>query len=225
MLLHHRRLFHFVVLCLLAGLTPALLTGCATIRDRRVLIMDFENTVASGNGTANYGVSLAEMMTACLANSARIAVLDRQALGSLMARTTGARALRWQEVGRKAQADYVIVGSIARLDQNYIINARLLSVKTGEIVKGSSVTRYAKREEDIYPSVQAICHVLSYQLKYLAELYDARAKGVKVSHTAAAPAAQEPGVTVISAPDKSSASAPSVPQGALPGAPAVQITQ
>lgn len=171
----------------LAMLLPQL-TGCASaVRDRRVLIMNFENGVPGSEQTAPYSISLAEMMTACLANSPRVAVLDRQDLAGLISRATGPKQISWRDVGRRAGADYVIVGSIAKLDRNYLINARLLSVSTGVIVKGSAVTRYARREEDIYPAVQAICYVLSYQLKYLAEMYDAMARGETLA-PAAAPA-------------------------------------
>lgn len=188
----HHRLLQLARLCLAAGLILPLLAGCAQIRDRRVLIMNFESSVPGGDKT--YASSLAEMMTSCLANSPRVVVLDRQDLAGLLSRTSGARALRWQEIGRRAGADYVIVGSISRLDQNFIINARLLSVLTGKIVNGSSVTRYARREEDIYPAVQAICDVLSYQIKYLAELYDAKVTGKEVKIPASVPATTAPAV-------------------------------
>jgi TolB-like protein len=199
----HRRPFHLTRLFLAAGLILPLLAGCAQVRDRRVLIMNFENSVSGGDKTAQYSSSLAELMTSCLANSQRVVILDRQDLAGLLSRTTGEHALRWQEIGRRAGADYVIVGSISRLDQNFIINARLLSVTTGKIVNGSSVTRYARREEDIYPAVQAICDVLSYQIKFLAELYDAKVTGKDVQRPAAAlapvsgmPSVPDPGVQI-----------------------------
>lgn len=220
----HRRLIQLAVLCLI----PVLLGGCASaIRDRRVLIMNFESSVP---GSPQYSTQLAEIMTACMANAPRVGVLDRQDLGWLLSRTTGPKALRWQDIGRKATADYVIVGSISRLDQNYLINARLLSVKTGEIVKGSAVSRYAKREEDIYPSVQAICYVLSYQLKYLAEMYDAKARGEKITPPPPEPAASTaptPAPPVVLAAKTPAASTPLPPPPAAPagsGAPGVPST-
>lgn len=193
-----RRIAHLALLCLAAAACLPLLTSCArrAPRDRRVLIMDFENTVPGGEKEAPYSTALAEMVTGCLANSPRIAVLDRQDLGSLLSRVKGPKALSWQAIGERAKADYVIVGSIAKLDQNYLVNARLLSVKTGEIVKGSSISRYARREEDIYPAVQAICYVLGYQLKYLAELYDAQSHG---RHAPAPPPAAPAGAVADTA--------------------------
>lgn len=203
----HHRIIHLAVLCLAAAAFLPLLTSCASaLRDRRVLVMNFENAVPGGEKEASYSNALAEMVTASLANSPRIALLDRQSLTGLLSQTAGPKALLWQDIGRKAKADYVLVGSISRLEQNYLINARLLSVKTGEIVKGSSISRYARREEDIYPAVQAMCTVLSYQLKYLAELYDAKDQGrpapppalpaPPAATASKAPAAPVPSVTV-----------------------------
>lgn len=228
----HPRILQLAVLCLI----PALLGGCASaIRDRRVLIMNFESSVPGGT---QYSASLAEIMTAYLVNAPRVGVLDRQDLGGLLSRTTGPRALRWQDIGRKADADYVIVGSIGRLDQNYLINARLLSVKTGEIVKGSAISRYAKREEDILPATQAICYVLAYQLKYLAELYDAKARGERIapppvqpveSSASTSPTAPPPVVSATPAPVAAMplpppVAAPAAPMGGgVPGVPSSPI--
>lgn len=217
----HRRILHLGLLCLVAAALLPLLTACAHgPRDRRVLIMDFENSIPGGEKEAPYASALAEMVTGCLANSPRIAVLDRQDLGSLLNRVKGPRALSWQAIGRRANADYVIVGSIARLDQNYLVNARLLSVKTGEIVKGSSISRYAKREEDIYPAVQAICYVLGYQLKYLAELYDAQSNG---RHAPAPPQQAEQAAAPGAAADPGESTADKVAQTYKNGIPAVEL--
>jgi TolB-like protein len=170
-----------------------LLVGCASPagRDMRVLVMNFENTVPDSK-SEKYSKSLAEYMTSCLANCQRVSVLERQDLDYLLDYAEN-RPTCWQKLGKKTGRDYVVVGFISRLDSNYIVNSRLLSVRTGQIVKGSSVTRYCKREEDLYPVVQSMCRFLAYQLKTLAELYDAQAGvGPAVPAAAAAPAASNP---------------------------------
>jgi TolB-like protein len=159
-------------------LALALAVGCAhrpEIRDRRVVVMDFENTIP-GPQTVPYSQALADMMTSELANYPRVAVIERQDLKN-MTEDHEVRSSRWYELGRKTGADYVIVGAIARLDRNYILNARLLSVETGQIISGSSVTRYCKREDDIYPVMQAAARVMAHHIKVLAERHDALAQG------------------------------------------------
>lgn len=165
-----------------------LLVGCASPagRDMRVLVMNFENTVPDSK-SQKYAKSLAEYMTSCLANCPRVSVLERQDLDYLLDYAEN-RPTCWQKLGKKTGRDYVVVGFISRLDSNYIVNSRLLSVRTGQIVKGSSVTRYCKREEDLYPVVQSMCRFLGYQLKTLAELYDAQAGYGPTTPAASSPA-------------------------------------
>jgi TolB-like protein len=171
------------------ALAPVLLSaGCATAPingDRRVLVMNFESTVSDKNAGA-YSRALAEMMTACLVNYPRVAVIERQDLRALEG--SDSRPMRWQSLGRQAGVDYVIVGSVSRLEKNFILTARLLSVRTGEIVKGSSVTRYCQREEDLYPVIQAMSRAMAAHLKYLAELYDAQARAEGTTPAATPPA-------------------------------------
>lgn len=192
-----KRMLHLLGLVAL----PLLLAlGCSrgpALRDPRVLVMNFENTIEN-HGSTVYTRSLAEMMTSCLANYPRVAIVERQDLTSLFEKLQNSPK-RWQEIGRKAKVDYVIAGSIARLDQNFILNARLLSVATGDIVRGSSVTRYCKREEDLYPVVQAMSRIMAAHLKYLAEYYEAQARGaqapLRVEAPPAAPSMSAPPVS------------------------------
>ena len=67
-------------------------------------------------------------------------------------------------IGKKLKADYLVVGSISRLQENFIINARLFSVATGEIVPGTSRTRSCRRESDLYPLIQSLAHFMGYQV-------------------------------------------------------------
>jgi TolB-like protein len=162
----------------LAILPVLLALGCAwgpAVHDPHVVVMNFENTIVD-HGSKAYSPSLAEMMTACLVNYPRVVVVERQDLDYLF-NGIKKNPSRWRVLGRKAGVDYVIVGSIGRLDRNYILNARLLSVETGEIVHGSSITRYCKREEDLYPVIQAMSRIMAYNLKYLAEYFEAQARG------------------------------------------------
>ncbi|OPZ09336.1 MAG: hypothetical protein BWZ08_00495 [candidate division BRC1 bacterium ADurb.BinA292] len=155
-----------------------LLAGCAReplIRDRRVMVMDFENAI-DDPAQSHLSGGLAEMMTSQLVNYPRVAVIERQDVAAYFdkARTD---PQRWHELGRKSNIDYFIIGSIARLEDNYVLNARILSVATGQIVSGSSVTRSCAREEDIYPTMQAVTRAIARNIQVLAERFDRLATG------------------------------------------------
>lgn len=178
-----------------AGVTLPLLlllltSGCARFPlggDRRVLVMNFENSIQETKAR-DYNRILAEWMTANLdhySRNFRLTVIERQKLGGLL---DGAEVNpgRWRHIGRKADADYLVVGSIGRLDRNFILTSRLYSVRDGEVIKGSSVTRYCKREEDIYPVIQAMARIQAYYVKYLADAYDAEVWGAPAPAATAA---------------------------------------
>jgi TolB-like protein len=153
---------------ILAVLIGAL--GCARTPvnyDRRVLVMDFQNLITADQ-TSNLGAAMADLLTANLANHDKIVVVERQANPALQSPS-------WQEAGRKADVDYVIVGSISRLQENYIIAIRLLSMSTLEVVPGSSVERSCNREEDLYPVVAAMGNVMAHHLQILSQRLEARA--------------------------------------------------
>ncbi|MCE5231520.1 hypothetical protein LLG95_18230 [bacterium] len=153
------------------------LAGCArqTIRDPRVLVLDFESTL-SEPGVPD-GPSLAELMEQNLVNQPRVAMVTRQGMQSLMQKAI-ARQMSPVDVGLRANADYVVIGSLTRAGGgNYVLNARLLSTATGDIVPNSSVTRACRQERDIYPLVQAVAKASAWQLRVLAEYADQAARG------------------------------------------------
>lgn len=167
------RSFTCLWICLL-GLFALAASGCSRYqpRNRSVVVMDFENNVTDAS-KAVLSQSLADFLTASLANQARVTVIDRQGIQWLLDEAFD-KPVRWQDVGRKVEADYLVVGSVAQLDDNFIISARIFSVPSGKIVPGSAVTRYCKREEDLYPVTQAIARIIGFNLKVLAERHDAR---------------------------------------------------
>jgi TolB-like protein len=159
---------------LIGCLLLLLAVGCMhapRTRDRRVVVLDFES-----NPQKAQAHSLAEWLRASLANYPRIAMVESSVVeGYLQSGSHEPNALR--DAGRKADVDYIVLGSISQLDRNYIVNARLLATTTGEIVKGSSITRACNREEDLFPLTQAIARVMAGNIKVLAERYDAQAQG------------------------------------------------
>jgi TolB-like protein len=168
--LDSRRRARMAAACMLAAaacLAGAL--GCARARgdsvDRRVLVMDFQNMIQEEQ-SSRLGATLADLLTDDLSKHPRIAVVERQNMPAL-------NDLNWREAGRRADVDYVVVGSLSKLDDNYIVSIRLLSMVTGEVVKNSSVERACNRKEDLYPLVVAMSNVMAGNLKILSERYEA----------------------------------------------------
>lgn len=162
---------------LLAFIVSLTLAGCAReplIRDRRVLVMDFESSVAEPGVPG--GAALAELTEQTLVNQPRIAVITRRGQAQLMQKVA-AQQMTPADLGARVDADYVVVGSMTRVNGNYILNTRLVSTDSGKVVNNSSVSRACKQERDIYPLVQAVAKGSAWQLKVLAEYADQVARG------------------------------------------------
>ena len=150
----------------LLGLSVLVLAGgCATTKtsgDRRVLVLNFENTLDSMD-EEGWGRTLNEMLTAELSNHPNIAIVQ--------SRDLSASGRDWLDEGRRAKIDYVINGSISQIDDVYFLSARILSTHTGEIVPGSAITRPCRQKNDIYPVMKYIGYVLAHHLNVLNERY------------------------------------------------------
>ena len=161
---------------LLAGMLIPMLIACAhapTIRDRRVIVLEFENSIQDESAQP-LSRALAELVTAELVNQPRVAIIDRGRITSLEAFNRQQRQ-RTGWIRKPPQPDYLIVGAISRLNHNYIINTRIFSVSLGEFIKGSTLSKFCDREEDLYPVMQAMTQGLAFHLNILAERHDALA--------------------------------------------------
>ena len=210
----HARSVSALVALLALALAAA---GCQRLKPgqpRRVVVLDFASQVEDA-GSVPRAQAVADLMTASLANYPRVAVVERQGLRPLMDQALN-KTLTIPEFGRLAEVDYVVVGSVAKLNENLVLSARLLSVKSGQLVPGSSVTRACKREEDLYPLVQNVSRMLAHHLQVLAERYDAMARGETAGGEAAAGTGAE-------SPSQPSAPQPA-PLMAPPTAPAAPAT-
>lgn len=141
-------------------------------RVMNVVVLDYESNI-SDQETLTHGRSLAEMMTASLANKPRVAMIERQELNIRLNRV-GRSSGGWRKLGRRTGWDYVVVGSISRQGRNYVISSRLLSLTTGRVVPGTAIDRACEREEDFYPVIQAIGDGLGFHIRVRAEELDRR---------------------------------------------------
>lgn len=148
----------------------ALVSGC-TVVPRRVAIMDF--VVASEDPRHRYlGIAIPEWMTQNLANYGDyIKLLERQDIHRFLAEIdadpSDPRNLsRWQKLGQKIRAQYLISGSCSRLGQNYILAARIFSVETGQIIPGSATTQACVYDYEIYDRVKRMSAEMAWQIKH-----------------------------------------------------------
>lgn len=111
---------------------------------RTVAVLSFDNH----SGRQEYeplGKGLAAMMITDLSAVEEIRLVEREHLQSLisemeMQRTSYFDSATAARVGRMAGAEYVVVGALAALEPRVRLDARVVRVETGEIVKTAQAT-------------------------------------------------------------------------------------
>ena len=137
----------------------SLLGGC-TAKRYRMAIMDFDVS-AAGPQYQKLRTAMPEMMTQNLDKYRSIYLLERQDVQSYLGDGDGSeterqRFTRWQKVGRKIGAEYLVAGSVVRLGNNFLLNVRLFNVARGEIAPGSSFTQTCIQEREIYERARTL---------------------------------------------------------------------
>jgi len=162
----------------LVALTVA--SGCASVTPARVAVIDFENLTADTEYDHVEG-AIAEYLTTHLANSGVIRLCDRQDIynGFAMidlAKSEKERYARWRRLGKKIGADYLVGGSISRLEGSFILTGRVFNVRRGEIIPGSAATEARKQGYEIYYSAQKLVSFLATQLLTIGALQEPGAR-------------------------------------------------
>jgi TolB-like protein len=140
----------------------------------RVGVMNYDNALTE-EGSRHFDRAIAEWLTTSLGEDPRLAVIERDEViqSSYLVDPTDTyvarNVLNLRRVGRRIGADYLIAGSIARLEGNYLLTARLYSVETSSVVPGSAMTRSCHRLEDVYSLVQATAREMADRIAERAE--------------------------------------------------------
>lgn len=150
-------------------LAVLVLGGCARISTKRVAVMDFDNLTGADNYQFLKG-AMGEYLTSYLTNSGVIMLRERQDIGVCLAEIDGStwdkeRYDRLRTLGKKLKVQYIVLGSVSRLEGNFVVSARLFSVKTGEVIPGTSVTQSCRQEYELYDRAQLLGGYLFQQLK------------------------------------------------------------
>jgi tetratricopeptide (TPR) repeat protein len=97
------------------------------------------------------GQLIVDLLTSALVKTRRYRVLERSQRESLLkeiefSHSDMADERRQLEIGRMLSADQIVVGSLGRVGQRFVINAKLLDVRTGEAL-GSAYKVHKSLEE------------------------------------------------------------------------------
>jgi TolB-like protein len=155
-------------LTLASPLIIALLMCSCTFVPYRVMIMDFEHN--SKLGDEQYLVTaIPEFLTATLGNEQICRLLERQDMRTYFMTfkpelTNEGKWNKLKRFGEAIGADYLVLGSVSRLDDNYILEARLFSVRDGTIVPGTAVWQSCSSTREIFDKCRYIARFLAYQL-------------------------------------------------------------
>ena len=103
-------------------------------------------------GDKELGRFLSETLLTQLAQSGKIALVERteirQALSELKLQSTGLfEPQQIKKIGKMLSADCVVVGSYLVRDEQLIVNARLLDVKTGRLISGGATSVSGNRSD------------------------------------------------------------------------------
>ncbi len=136
---------------------------------KRVAVMDFDNLTGADNYQFLKG-AMGEYLTSYLTNSGIIMLRERQDIAVSLAEIDGSmwdkeRYDRLRTLGKKLKVEYIVLGSVSRLEGNFVVSARLFSVKKGEVIPGTSVTQSCRQEYELYDRAQLLGGYLSQQLK------------------------------------------------------------
>lgn len=174
-------------LLVVAGAVLAIGCQSATPRPRRVAVMEFEIAIPGGDNQ-QHARNVPELLTASLSQDKRVGVVERYDVQQgLAALGPGTGPQRLQQLGRRLNADYLVEGSLTKLEENFVLNARLFSVATGETVPGTSYFKTFQREEDLYPGIQSVSRFMAHQVAG----YDQRVKLAEKAQ-AESPALRQP---------------------------------
>ncbi len=166
---HHLLPFLLALLVLSGGCSSLSPTWAPWHKTKRVAVINFENL--TGEAKYNYlEGAMGEYLTNHLANSGILLLRDRQDITRTLDKVDASesdaeRCARLRILGRKIDTEYLVVGGVSLLDDNFILTARLFSVSRGEVLTGSAIEEACKQEYELYYRAQRIGAFMVDQLK------------------------------------------------------------
>ena len=140
-----------------SGKVPALKPGTPV----KMAILGFE---AKGV-PAEYADICVNTMSNALADFDYITLVERRMIQKIVNeqefQLSGLTEEEGVEVGKLSKADLVLLGSVGKLGSSVVISARLISVKTGKVMKGREVTCEECRDQDIYDAINMLVSTIA----------------------------------------------------------------
>ncbi|MCX7047228.1 MAG: hypothetical protein NTX50_17285 [Candidatus Sumerlaeota bacterium] len=144
-----------------------LLTGCVT-PVKRVAVLDFENT--TNDHRMDYMIrSIPEcIVTVMNRHPQKVYIIERQDINRYLEEIDKTPSLdritRFQQLGQKTGADYLVVGSVSRFGKRYVVQCRLFSCQLGQLIPGTAEARTCDSEEDIIEIIKIIAEKMVQQV-------------------------------------------------------------
>ena len=143
--------------------------GCATYK-KRVVVMDFVNATNLPEYNVIAREAVPEMLLTDLTNWNSLRLLERQDIARYLNEIDNnpnnpTNLTRWQQLGKRMQADYFIAGSVAKLGNVFFINIRIFNVETGKLVPGSGLRKRCVKEDELPGILKEIADKLAIAFK------------------------------------------------------------
>ncbi|MDD5066809.1 MAG: FlgO family outer membrane protein [bacterium] len=124
------------------------LRNIGKLPNKRVVVFDF--TDIDGNEMET-GKLLAEQVTTRLVSVTGLIVVERQQLNKVLKEqelnASGATENQDEELGKLLNADAIISGTLAQINENEEMNARMIDITTGEIYCAANAKKEMKQRE------------------------------------------------------------------------------
>lgn len=156
-------------ICLLVSLLVVLLAAAGTVHASGpghapcvVAVIDFENETGAPEN-ANFARSLTDAVTTSMVKSGSLQVVERSRLKKIIDEqklmlSGMVDTSMVANVGRLLSADNIVIGSLSLIEKKWMVNIRVLEVKTGRVL-GSELFDAGDRKK-LLKITQAIAHNL-----------------------------------------------------------------
>jgi len=132
-----------------------------------VAVFNFEDQTPKGK--AGYGKIVAELFHSALYQTKCFRLIERERLKNLIAEQKLGNTELFSEdqavqIGKLLKVEYVLLGSIAKMEKQFVLTARLIRVSTGETAAAAPSTK-AKSADEIDTVVNSMANNLGTQFR------------------------------------------------------------
>ena len=148
--------------------TRYLALGCVRAPERQVCVMDFQ-VISADDEFDHLAEAIPEFLTAELTRTSRMRLRDPQDLARYLTGLERGWSMwdhpRLKRIGEALGTDYLVLGSVTRLGENFVIESRLFSVPKGHVVPGTAFRETCASEHvQLHPGARPVRPVRSPRL-------------------------------------------------------------